>query len=862
MNRVLKKKSGKVEKRHDGLMRDSTLLGRMVCLLVTMLHLTATSRADSDDDRARQILAQMTLREKIDYLGGVHAMSIRPIPRLGLPEIRMSDGPLGVRQDKPSTRYPAGIALAASWDQALAEELGISMARDCRARGIHILLAPGININRVPNGGRNFEYISGEDPYLASRLVVSFIRGVQGQGVLATAKHFAANNQEFGRMNISAVVDERTLREIYLPAFRAAVEEAHVGGVMDAYNRVNGVYCTENDWLNNQILKGEWRFDGILMSDWGATHSVVPAVIGGLDLEMPSGEFLSYEKLLPALADGIIQESQIDDKVLRILRTIVRMGFLDRDQKDSRIPENDPHSAETARKVAEQGIVLLKNEHELLPLDRANLKSVAVFGPDAHPGVPTGWGSSFVTPFHAVSMVDGLRQRLGAGVKVDFFVAGVGNFATSKFEHQDQTGEYRDGLKGEYFDNATFSGEPTQTRVDSHIDFDWSNSSPSVGFSTDRFTIRWTGVIRPETSGLHVFRERSDDAMRVFLDGAPLIDDWQDHAPRTAIKTRYLEGGKTYKLQIEFRNRGGGAVAQFAWAPVAVPDAVKDYDAAIVCVGFDEGSEGESFDRTFALPEGQDELVRSVADKNPNTIVVLYSGGNVDTRNWLSRVPALLHAWYPGQEGGSALAEILLGEVNPSGKLPVTFGRRPEDDPAFGSYPSRDGGQTAHYNEGIFVGYRGYDRNSTVPLFPFGYGSSYTRFDYSDLQVRSKTGSDSAEAASRRVLYDVTFKVTNSGDRPGAEVAQLYIHPIDPPIERPPAELKGFAKVHLEPGETKVVVLSLDRSALAYFNPAHRDWEANPGAYEIEVGASSRDIRLRQRIDYQSPVRQQSGASK
>src|SRR6516165_8923950 len=259
---------------------------------VALFHVMGTLAADSSEQEVEEILGRMTLAEKFDYIGGIKAMSIRPIPRLGLPEIRMSDGPLGVRQDKPSTRYPAGIALAASWDQALAEELGISMARDCRARGIHILLAPGTNINRVPNGGRNFEYISGEDPYLASRLVVSFIRGVQGQGVLATAKHFAANNQEFGRMNISAEVDERTLREIYLPAFRAAVEEAHVDAVMDAYNRVNGVYCTENDWLNNQILKGEWRFDGILMSDWGATHSVVPAVIGGLDLEMPSGEFL------------------------------------------------------------------------------------------------------------------------------------------------------------------------------------------------------------------------------------------------------------------------------------------------------------------------------------------------------------------------------------------------------------------------------------------------------------------------------------------------------------------------------------------------------------------------------------------
>lgn len=814
---------------------------RVLCLLMVVIGLAANSRADNADDRARQILGQMTLREKIDYLGGIHAMSIRPIPRLGLPEIRMSDGPLGVRQDRPSARYPAGIALAASWNQALAEELGISMGRDCRARGIHILLAPGVNINRMPNGGRNFEYISGEDPYLASHLVVPFVRGVQSQGVLATVKHFAANNQEFGRMNISAEIDERTLREIYLPAFRAAVEEAHVGGVMDAYNKVNGTYCTENEFLNNQVLKGEWRFDGILMSDWGATHSVVPAVVGGLDLEMPSGEFFNLKNLLPLLTDGTIQESQINDKVLRILRTIIRMGFLDREQKDYLIPENDPHSAETARKVAEEGIVLLKNEHHFLPLDRAKLKSVAVFGPDAHPGVPTGWGSSFVTPYYAVSMVDGLQKRLGGDVKVDYFTAGVGSFGASRFEHQDESGEFQDGLKGEYFDNATFSGQPIQARIDSHIDFDWSNHAPSVGFSTDRFTIRWTGLIRADASCLHVFRERSDDAMRVFLDGELLIDDWRDHAPRTAIATKYLEAGKIYQLRIDYRNSGGGALAQFAWAPVAVPEAVKNYDAAVVCAGFNEGNEGESFDRTFALPDAQDELIRNVAEKNRNTIVVLYSGGSVDTRGWLSRVPVLLHAWYPGQEGGDALAEVLLGDVNPSGKLPVTFERRPEDNPAFANYPTKDGGQTVQYKEGVFVGYRGYDKNSTEPLFPFGHGLSYSQFDYSDLRVSPKGPDD---------RYEVCFKITNAGDRAGAEVAQLYVHPIDPQIERPLKELKGFAKVPLESGETKEVTLSLDRNALAYFNPAHRRWEADPGVYELEVGASSRDIRLTQRIEY------------
>ncbi len=451
---------------------------------------------DSVDQRLEKILGQMTLEEKLDYLGGINAMSIRPIPRLELPEIRMSDGPLGVRQDKPSTRYPAGIVLAASWNRDLAQREGVSIARDCRARGIHILLAPGVNINRLPICGRNFEYISGEDPYLASEMVVPFIRGVQSQGVTATVKHFAANNQEINRMTVNVIVPERALREIYLPAFEAAVRVAKAGAVMDAYNKVNGDYCTENNFLNNQLLKGEWGFDGVLMSDWGATHSALGPARAGLDLEMPSGSWMNAKNLLPAIRRGEVTEQQIDDKVRRILRLIIRMGYLDRPQKDPSIPENDPESGQAALAIAEEGIVLLKNEKNVLPLERARIKRIAVLGPDAHPGVPAGWGSSYVNPFYAVSVLDGLKNLTGAGTTVDYFDVGVGNFGTSQFEHEDRPGHLAPGLRAEYFSNLTFADAPLINRIDRRINFDWSGVDSVRGILPAQFTVRWTGMIQ------------------------------------------------------------------------------------------------------------------------------------------------------------------------------------------------------------------------------------------------------------------------------------------------------------------------------------------------------------------------------
>ncbi|HSZ79687.1 MAG TPA: glycoside hydrolase family 3 C-terminal domain-containing protein [Chthoniobacterales bacterium] len=814
----------------------------------TAFFLAFLGRADeSVDQRLEKILGQMTLEEKLDYLGGINAMSIRPIPRLGLPEIRMSDGPLGVRQDKPSTRYPAGIALAASWNRDLAQREGVSIARDCRARGIHILLAPGVNINRLPICGRNFEYISGEDPYLASEMVVPFIRGVQSQGVTATVKHFSANNQEINRMTVNVIVPERALREIYLPAFEAAVRVAKVGAVMDAYNKVNGDYCTENNFINNLLLKGEWGFDGVLMSDWGATHSALGPARAGLDLEMPSGSWMNAKNLLPAIRRGEVTEQQIDDKVRRILRLIIRMGYLDRPQKDPSIPENDPESGKAALAIAEEGIVLLKNEKNVLPLDRAGIKRIAVLGPDAHPGVPSGWGSSYVNPYYAVSVLDGLKNHTGSGTSVDYFDVGVGNFGTSEFEHEDRPGDLAPGLRAEYFSNLAFADAPLIDRIDQRINFDWAGVDSVRGILPAQFTVRWTGMIQSNSSSLHVFRARADSGIRVYLDDKVIIDDWSEHAAHPDVTTRFLDAGRVYRLRVEYKNTGGGgAIAQFGWASLKVPEAIRDYDAAIVCVGFDNGNEGEGSDRTFGLPDGQDDLINGVADKNPKTIVVINSGGNVDMHRWLEKVPVLLHAWYPGQEGGNALAKILFGDVDPSAKLPVTFEADKNDNPAFESYPSDESsdinGENVHYDEGIFVGYRGYERLGIEPLFPFGFGLSYTRFEFSNLRIEQGDRPDLGNV-------QVSFEIRNIGDRAGAEVAQLYVSAVQPAVARPVKELKEFAKVFLLPGETKQTTLSLDRKSFAYFDSRTSQWRADPGGYVISIGASSRDLRLKQRIE-------------
>jgi beta-glucosidase len=787
--------------------------------------------------RVDQILRQMTLDEKIDYIGGTHDFYVRPIPRLQIPSLRMSDGPMGVHDYGPTTAYPAPIALAASWDVDLAERVGKSMGNDARARGVHFILAPGMNIYRAPMCGRNFEYL-GEDPFLASRMAVSLIEGIQGRGVIATAKHFAANNQEFDRNNVSSDVDERTLREIYLPAFEAAVKEARVGALMDGYNLVNGVHMTQNAYLNNQIVKSEWKFDGIIMSDWGATHDGVAAARGGLDLEMPAGDLMNRKYLLPAIETGRVSQATIDDKVRRILRKAIEFGFLDRDQTDATIPLLDQDNRTVALEAARSGIVLLKNSGNLLPLDKEKIKTIAVIGPNVYPAVIGGGGSSLTKPFNAVSMLEGISNYLGSKVRVLYAVENPPlEKIFSKQAFVTAPGG-PSGLRGEYFKSQDLSGKAALSRVDPTIKF----RSEEGNFAPDhvaQFSARWQGYFVPSTTGYYTFYTSSDDGVRLYIGDNRVIDDWNPHSETVDSYSAPFDGGKPYEIRIEYFDAGGGGslgVGVLRTEETVTENLLalaKSADAVVVGVGFDPNSEGEGLDRPFGLPGAQELLIQKVAAVNKKTIVVLNAGGSVDMTSWLDRVQALLHTWYPGQEGGIALVQILFGEYGPSGKLPVSFERRLEDGATYNSYHTKPGAKSVAYTEGIFLGYRHYDRSSIKPLFPFGYGLSYTTFQYGNLQI-SRDPRD----------VRVSFTIKNTGHRQGAEIAQIYVGDMHSHVPRPVKELKGFVKVDLKPGEEKSASVSLDRRSFAYYDTVGRRWRVEPGEFTISVASSSEKVEL------------------
>jgi beta-glucosidase len=798
------------------------------------------------EKRVDLILSKMTLEEKIEIIGGINDFYTRPIPRLEIPALKMSDGPMGVHDYGLTTAYPAGIALAASWDTELAERFGTSIGKDARARGVHFILGPGMNIYRAPMNGRNFEYF-GEDPLLVSRMAVSVIEGMQAERVIATAKHFAGNNSEFARMTLSSDIDERTLREIYLPAFEASVKEAKVGAVMDAYNLVNGVYMTQNSRLNNEILKKEWGFDGILMSDWGATHDGLAAAIGGLDLEMPSPTFMNADTLLPAFKEGKIQVAMLDDKVKRILRKAIEFGFLDEPQTDTDIPTYSQEGRQVAVEMARGGMVLLKNSGNLLPLNENKLKTIAVIGPDAYPAVPSGGGSAETKPFNAVSYLEGISNRLGIKARVLYAVDEPP--LDEVFENTEFVtapgGE--SGLKGEYFDNEELRGTPVLVRTDRHVHFDWGEGSFAPDKPVDHFSIRWTGYFVPQKSGDYKFFTSADDGARLYIGDDTVIDDWQRHSQTVDSGTRHLEAGQAYKIRLEYFEAVGSAIMGFgvtraeSFIGRETKALAAKADAVVICVGFDPKTEGEGFDRTFQLPGGQDELIQQISAVNKNTIVVLTAGGNVDMTRWIDSVPAILHAWYPGQEGGTALAQLLFGDYSPSGKLPASFERRWEDNPTFHSYYPEKSEKRVQYSEGVFLGYRYFDRSETKPLFAFGYGLSYTTFGYKNLSVSPQTGNLNEPVT-------VSFDLKNTGHREAAEVAELYVGESHPSVPRPVKELKGFAKVNLKPGESKRVTLKLDRRAFSFYDVKKNDWTAEAGEFTILVGGSSDNIQLRDKF--------------
>jgi len=801
--------------------------------------------ADEVERRVESILGQMTLDEKVDLLGGVDFFYVRGIPRLGVPRLRMADGPMGVRNDGPATAFGGGIALAASWNPALAERIGVEFGRDARAKGVHFLLAPGVNIYRAPLTARNFEYF-GEDPFLAARTAVGFIKGVQSQGVSATVKHFVANNAEYDRNHTNSIVDERTLREIYLPAFEAAVKDAEVGAVMDAYNLTNGAYMSQNATLNNEVVKKEWGFEGVIMSDWISTYDAVGAANGGLDIEMPSGEHLNRAKLLPAIKAGTVTEAAIDDKVRRLLRTAVRFGWLDRDQTDLSIPRFNPEGRAAALQGAREGAVLLKNEGGLLPLEGDRVKSILVVGPNVYPAVTGGGGSSLVQPFAAVSLLEGLATVAGDQVRV-LSARGLPTLGEMMAATQLSTEAAggAPGLRAEYFASADLSGAPAISRVEPRVAIG-SGAQPEFPEGTQ--SERWTGYYDAEAAGGYDFIVASagdgGGYCRLFVDERLVLDNWSVIKATVDTVTLPLEVG-AHKVVLEHHGRQKwpgarlelGVSRQGARVDATAMTLAAQVDVVVVAAGFDATTEFEGGDRAFGLPPGQDELIQAMADANENTVVVLTSGGAVDMNAWIDRVPALLEVWFPGQEGGTAAAEILMGRVNPSGRLPATFERRFEDNPVHDSHYPEPGTRRIVYKEGVFVGYRGYEKNGVAPLFPFGHGLSYTTFAYSHLAI--------SPAATRDGRVEVSFDLENTGDRAGAEVAQVYVSDRESRVPRPPKELKGFAKVQLSPGETQRVTITLDRRALSYYDVASKAWRADPGLFDVQVGRSSAEIELR-----------------
>lgn len=796
------------------------------------------------EERVEDLFNQFTPDEKLSLLGGT-GFTTQPIPRLGVPPMAMVDAGQGVRGGAqstlgPATAFPSGILMGSTWDTNLLRRIGEAIGVEARNKGsgAQVLLGPAVNIHRSPLGGRNGEYFS-EDPYLSAQLGVAYIRGMQGAGVAACIKHYACNNQETDRNDVNAVVGERALREIYLPAFKAGVQQGGVWTVMSSYNLVNGFHASANRYLLTDVLKKEWGFDGMVMSDWGGVHETA-VVQAGNDLEMPTGEHMSIPKLQAALANGSVTQAAVDDSVRRILRTVIRVGLLDGPMQRDQNQVNSSAHRQLALEVAEQGIVLLKNEGSLLPLDDKQVRSIAVIGQAATRLQCGALGSPEVKPLRAVEFLDGIKAR-ARGVAVSYVPTQLADEPLPVSVVTPPGNPGTNGFLTEYFKNRDLRGEPVLKRVESAIEIE-NPYAPAPDFPNTDFSIRWTARLAPPEDGDYTFTFTGDDGFRVFLDGKLVIDHWV-FGPETPVSGEVkLQAGKTYALRVEYFQGGGHYVGRLKWrrllqSPFAeAVAAAKKADVAIVAASTwreeIEGRDRSSMD----LPYQQAELIRAVAAANKRTIVVLNNGAPVTMKDWIKDVPAVVETWFPGQEGGAALASILFGDVNPSGKLTDTLAANRDDYPDAANFPGKD--HQLNYDEGIYVGYRHFDKAAVAPLFPFGHGLSYTTFRYEQITLsQSELQPDGSVVAS--------VKVANTGKRAGAEVVQLYIHDPQPNIDKPVRELKGFAKVALQPGETKTVQFTMSPQDLAYFDVAGKQWKADAGDYEVAIGASSRDLRQR-----------------
>jgi beta-glucosidase len=808
--------------------------------------------------RIDELLKQMTLEEKVSMVSGSGPWHSTGIERLGIPPLKVTDGPNGARGDGVSGAtaacFPVGSALAATWDTELIEQVGKTLGIEAKSKSSQVLLGPTINIHRVPLGGRHFECYS-EDPYLTGRLAVSYTLGVQSEKVGVSLKHFVCNDTEYRRHSASSDVSERALREIYLLPFEMAVKEADAWTVMSSYNRINGTFASSHYQLLTEILKKEWGFKGFVVSDWGACLQTVENANGGLDLEMPGPARTMGENLLRAVNDGEVKESTIDDKVRRLLWVTIKSGKMDNPQEADEFYDDSPATKQLAKQTAADGMVLLKN-NDVLPLKLDNLKTIAVIGPNAEVGTLQGGGSSGVRTDYEIHPLPAIQKFVGDQAEVIFekgclthkYLPAANRDCLKAKSHDDF------GLSGEYFRNVEFSGEPEETILEKRSKISWfgafGGEMGSVSAARN-FSVRFTGIFTPNETGTHTFGLMSAGYSKMFIDGNEIIDNW---TTQTRGESFYslgtieekaeieLEAGRAYELTIEFKRDETVWFAglQYGMLP-PVPSnmiksavsAAKKADAVVLVAGSNGDWETEGNDRhDMTLPGQQIELIDEVCKANPNTVIVLNACGPVEMP-WYDSAPAVLQSWFPGQEFGSALVDLLFGNINPSGKMPTTIPKRLEDTPAFTTYPGEQ--DKMLYGEDLFVGYKWYEKRGIDPLIPFGHGLSYTTFDYGELEVdaEQKTGKE----------FTAQITITNSGEVAGKEVVQLYVRDIESTFIRPLKELKAFKKLFLNPGESQLVTFTLNNRSLACWDRQQKDWIAEPGEFELRVGSSSQDIR-------------------
>ncbi len=805
------------------------------------------------EDRITALLDAMTIEEQVSLLAGRDFWHTVPVERLQIPSIKLSDGPNGARGGGAlvggvaAAAFPVAIALASSWNLALIDAIGEALALEAKSKGARVLLAPTVNIHRSTLNGRNFECYA-EDPFLTAEIAVAYITGLQRLGIAATVKHFVGNDSEYQRTTISSDIDERTLREIYLPPFEAAVSRGGSWALMTSYNRLNGSYVSEHATLIDGLLRNEWGFDGLVMSDWFGTRATAEALSAGLDLEMPGPGRYRGDKLLAAFRAGQVSGEALRQSARRVLRLIARVGaFEDPVIADERADDR-PETRALIRRAGAEGIVLLKNDG-ILPLSpRAPLR-IAVIGPNAKTAQIMGGGSSQLNPHYSISPFEGLAAALPEGVTLAYEL-GCTNHRLLPL--------VRGNVTIDVFDGTAFDG-PVKHRITASDASFMFMGEETTGFSVRDFSARASFVYTPDQGGDHAIGLVASGPCRLFIDGALAVDGWdfrrgQEYfgsACAEVVATHHLVAGVAYDVVVETRSSDleqalDVTVLRVGLAPVLGEEAVnraialaEQSDVALIFAGLNGEWDGEGQDRPHIdLPGRQNDLIAKVSAANPRTVVVLQTGCPV-TMPWLAEVAAVLQAWYPGQEAGHAIADVLLGEADPGGRLPQTFPRRLEDDPTAINYPGENG--RVRYGEGLFVGYRYYDKKKIAPLFPFGHGLSYTTFDTGELRL-------SCERLAPGTTFTASIDVTNTGQRAGSTVVQFYVSDPGARVVRPDKELKGFVKLHLAPGETRSATATFDMRSLAFYDTALRAWVAEAGLFEILAGFSSADLRATSRL--------------